>query len=140
MLNISLLPKVSGFRLTYDLRRPPGSRVVRLEARCARCRSPRLQPVEPDRVYRVATVSYLADGGDGHVELKEGQLERAKGPRDDEVFKAFARRRSPITAGAEGRVDVVTTEDGDGVCASEASAIRAAFVLVGSALLASQLR
>lgn len=50
------LIQVSGMTGTYDLRRPPGSRLVDLRIGG--------KTVDPDRTYRVGTNSFIAEGGD----------------------------------------------------------------------------
>jgi 5'-nucleotidase/UDP-sugar diphosphatase len=58
--------QASGVRATYDLKRPIGSRLVTLEVGG--------KPVEDARTYRVATNSFLAEGGDGYAAFKRGQV------------------------------------------------------------------
>ena len=57
--------------MTLDLRRPKGQRVIDLMVRCSRCKYPRYNPINMDEIYKVATVNYLLNGGDGHKILKE---------------------------------------------------------------------
>jgi 2',3'-cyclic-nucleotide 2'-phosphodiesterase (5'-nucleotidase family) len=52
-------PHVSGLRIEYDPRQPPGSRILSIAAGGA--------PLEPDKVYRVATNDFMARGGDGYT-------------------------------------------------------------------------
>lgn len=59
--------------MTLDLRRPKGQRVVDLLVRCSKCKYPRYNPIQMDEIYKVATVNYLLNGGDGHVILKENK-------------------------------------------------------------------
>ncbi|MBX9830109.1 MAG: bifunctional metallophosphatase/5'-nucleotidase [Xanthobacteraceae bacterium] len=54
-------PQVSGMRVEYDVQRPPGSRVVSMEVGGA--------PLDPDRMYKVATNDFLARGSDGYTAL-----------------------------------------------------------------------
>ena len=55
-------PQVSGMRVEYDPQRPPGSRVLSIEVGGA--------PLDPDRIYRVATNDFMARGGDGYAALR----------------------------------------------------------------------
>ena len=57
--------QVSGLRATYDLKRPVGSRLVTLEVGG--------RPVEDGKIYRVATNSFLGEGGDGYLSFKKGR-------------------------------------------------------------------
>ncbi len=60
------MAQVSGLQATYDLNRSAGSRLVSLEIGG--------QPVDNQKIYRVATNSFLAEGGDGYGSLKKGRL------------------------------------------------------------------
>lgn len=57
--------QVSGLRATYDLARPVGARLVTLGIGG--------RPVEDGRIYRVATNSFLSEGGDGYSSFKKGR-------------------------------------------------------------------
>jgi 5'-nucleotidase/UDP-sugar diphosphatase len=57
--------QVSGLRAVYDLARPVGGRVLDLRVGD--------RPVEDDRRYRVATNSFLAEGGDRYDSLRNGR-------------------------------------------------------------------
>ncbi|BBC72827.1 bifunctional metallophosphatase/5'-nucleotidase [Altererythrobacter sp. B11] len=62
----STLVPSAGFAYSYDLSRPKGERVVSLSFRGA--------PIDPRRVYRVATGSFLANGGDGFRTFTQGKV------------------------------------------------------------------
>jgi 2',3'-cyclic-nucleotide 2'-phosphodiesterase (5'-nucleotidase family) len=57
--------QASGLRAVYDLARPSGARLVELQIGG--------HPVEPERIYRVTTNSFLAEGGDGYLAFKHGR-------------------------------------------------------------------
>jgi len=57
--------QVSGVRAVYDLARPPGERVLDLRVGD--------RPVEDGRTYRVATNSFLAEGGDRYEAFRRGR-------------------------------------------------------------------
>nr|CAD7424035.1 unnamed protein product [Timema monikensis] len=56
----------SGLNVVYNMTRPIGERVVKVDALCAECRVPHYQPLNLDTWYRIAVNSYLAGGGDGY--------------------------------------------------------------------------
>ena len=60
-----------------------------------------------EREYKVATVGYLANGGDGLKILKEKATSRLQGPLDTDVFVAYIQRITPITQGVENRYMVL---------------------------------
>lgn len=63
--------QVSGLRAVYDLSRPVGKRLLDLRIGG--------QPLDPSRVYRVATNSFLAEGGDLYETfLKTKQMDTGK--------------------------------------------------------------
>ena len=58
-------PQIAGLRLAYDPGAPAGSRVVEVEVGGA--------PLDPAKVYTVATNDYMAGGGDGYAALGNGR-------------------------------------------------------------------
>ena len=58
-------PQVAGLRFVYDPGAAAGSRVVEVEVGGA--------PLDPNKVYTVATNDYLAGGGDGYAALGNGR-------------------------------------------------------------------
>ena len=69
-----------GFAMTYDMRRPVGSRVVSASVNG--------QPIDPAREYRVTMNSFLAAGGDSFTEFNEG-TDETTGPVDLDGFEAY---------------------------------------------------
>ena len=57
--------------------------------------------------YKVATFSYLSNGGDGLTILKEKATSRLQGPLDTDVFVSYIKRITPITLGVENRYTVL---------------------------------
>jgi 2',3'-cyclic-nucleotide 2'-phosphodiesterase (5'-nucleotidase family) len=58
--------QVSGLKARYDLERPPRARLISLEIDG--------RPVDDHRRYRVATNSFLAEGGDGYSGFRQGTI------------------------------------------------------------------
>lgn len=89
-------PQVSGMTITADLSRPPGSRVVAIRVGGA--------PLDDARTYRVATIDFLARGGDGY-----GMFAAASKPDPDAPLLAnevmdYIRKLGTVTTGIEGRI------------------------------------
>ena len=59
-------PQVSGLAFAFDSRKPAGSRIVRVAVGGA--------PLDPRRTYTLATVDFLANGGDGYAALRSGEV------------------------------------------------------------------
>ncbi|CAH1233389.1 NT5E [Branchiostoma lanceolatum] len=126
--------QVSGILVTYDISKPVGERVVRLEARCSECMVPQFEPVEKQKRYKVLTSNFIADGGDGYTMIKESTLSRDPiGYLDSDILFAYLEDASPITTGLERRITFV---DGTAV-GSNASILSAElFLLLTSPMLA----
>ena len=61
------------------MRKAPNHRITSLKVRCADCLTTKLEDVVPDKVYSVATASYLANGGDGFKMVSEQKLDHFVG-------------------------------------------------------------
>jgi 5'-nucleotidase / UDP-sugar diphosphatase len=55
---VGAFPQVSGIFLKYDLSMPPGSRITEIRVKG--------RPLDPEEEYTVATVDFIAAGGDGY--------------------------------------------------------------------------
>lgn len=62
---------VSGMRLVVNVTQPIGQRVVSVQVLCRRCMTPRYKTLNAEQEYNVAVGSYLLDGGDGFVALRD---------------------------------------------------------------------
>lgn len=80
-----------GFTYTWDATQPEGERVV--------AGSMMLNGVEiqPDQTYRVATLNFLQEGGDGFTVFTQG-TDLTGGPEDLANLVAFVKAQSPLTA------------------------------------------
>lgn len=58
-------PHVSGMRVLYDPEKPPMERIISVLIDG--------QELEPEKKYTLATIDYMAKGGDGFLELKEAE-------------------------------------------------------------------
>jgi len=58
-------PQVSGMAVVFDVRRPPGDRIISMTVAGA--------PLDPARTYRVAINDFLARGGDNYVTFRDAQ-------------------------------------------------------------------
>lgn len=86
-----------GFTYAYDTTQPPGRRVDRSSVRVNGA------PLDPARQYRLATNSFLWDGGDGLAALRSGVDAVTIGVDVDVVADYFA-RQSPIAPDAQDRI------------------------------------
>ena len=89
--------QVAGITYAWDGSRRPGARVVRDSVRIAGA------ALDPAASYRIAVNSYLADGGDGFVVLREG-TDRVGGPADVEALDQYIAGRTLVAGPPEGRI------------------------------------
>ncbi len=96
--------QVSGMRLTYDPRRPPGTRVVRVEVGG--------KPLDPQRAYTLTVNAYLAGGGDGYAMLKNQSpaVDPEAGPLESEAVARAFTPGTPIAPEVDGRIAAVAPE------------------------------
>jgi 2',3'-cyclic-nucleotide 2'-phosphodiesterase (5'-nucleotidase family) len=91
--------QVSGLKMRYTLKRPIGQRVLAVEING--------QPLDSNRVYTLATNSYLAAGsGDYQVFTRGENIEDSYLPLRD-VLADYIRKHSPVDARIEGRIVLV---------------------------------
>jgi 2',3'-cyclic-nucleotide 2'-phosphodiesterase (5'-nucleotidase family) len=90
-------PQVSGLTLYFDPSKAPGDRVVDLRVGG--------EPVRSGSLYRLATVDFLASGGDGYASL-EGARRLPVGMNTLvwEAVRAYLQQHSPIAPQLEGRL------------------------------------
>jgi 5'-nucleotidase len=65
------------------------------------------KPIDPKGLYRISVNSYLADGGDNFVVLKDG-TDRVGGGLDLDAFVAYLEEHSPVSPGSVDRISVVS--------------------------------
>ena len=90
-------PQVSGLQILADASAPPGGRVISVEANG--------EPLDPARVYTIATNDFLARGGDGYGMLGGGKVsDDAGGKLVANDVMAYARKLGTVDAKVEGRI------------------------------------
>lgn len=92
--------QTAGLRFTFDSRKEPGNRLLKVEIRN---RKGKWQKVNPEKSYRVATLKFLADGGDGYTMLKGLSWLESKILLNDAV-RIHLETHSPVKAGIEKRI------------------------------------
>ena len=98
----------AGLRYAVRPEAPVGRRVLRVEVRGMRSGRVVWTPIEPEARYRVATLEYLARGGDGFPGF--ARAPRLPCPpcskaRDVEVFEAHIRAHDPVPMPERGRIE-----------------------------------
>ncbi|XP_033634482.1 snake venom 5'-nucleotidase-like [Asterias rubens] len=88
--------QVSGIRVSYDLNRTPGKRVLSAYVRCSDCKVPDYQPLLVDTVYKVAINNYVGSGNYGYSSLRDNKMNVRKGDLDVDILIDYLHNRSPI--------------------------------------------
>lgn len=101
LIEHSLRPRamleVSGLTVRYDSKRPAGKRVIEVLVGG--------KPLEPGRSYRVATNSFLAEGGDDHVVFRRGRERTDDGTTVLELTRRAFDGRKVAPGSPEARLD-----------------------------------
>ncbi len=90
--------QVSGLKVKYDLTRPVGKRVVKVEVGG--------RPLRPDKSYRVVTTDFVAAGGEKFATFRKGKNVRYGDDMRDALV-AYLKRHSPVRPEVEGRIAFV---------------------------------
>ena len=94
----SLVLHVSqGFAYSWDAARPQGQRVLPGSAMLNG------EPIRADAIYRIATNSFLAEGGDGFSAFKQGSNVQT-GELDSVVLKLYFRAKGVVQVPRLGRI------------------------------------
>lgn len=91
-------PQVSGMRYTFDANAEPGSRVTELLVAG--------EPVDPDASYSLATVDFIARGGDGYEMFADKELiiSADEGILLSTLLEMYVSDNSPVGPEVEGRI------------------------------------
>ena len=88
--------QVSGLRAVYSLQSPPGKRLVSLQIGG--------RPVDDSKVYRVATNSFLAQGGDLYQTFLRGKVTADSGVLLSDLIIDYLRKHRRVTPPPPGRL------------------------------------
>ncbi|XP_045518128.1 apyrase-like [Pieris brassicae] len=96
----------SGLRVNFDGSRPVNQRVLNVTVRCIECEVPRYEPLDPNKMYKIVSQNFLAEGGDGFT-----MISKNRGPReiigiDSEVFIRYLERELPVIRDLDGRIHI----------------------------------
>jgi len=96
--------QVSGLKIIFDVRRPPGDRILQVKVLAE---DGTYVDLEEEKEYSVVTPNYIASGGDGYKFESWKTRDRILGSLDTEVLQGVLDRDSPITAQVDGRIILV---------------------------------
>ncbi|KAL3266931.1 hypothetical protein HHI36_011081 [Cryptolaemus montrouzieri] len=109
-ININIL-QVSGIKVTIDIRKPIGSRITHLKARCSDCQIPVYENVNFEKTYKIIVPSFLMNGGDGFFIIPERMKNILMGSVDIDVYTNYLEKKSPIFEEIEGRIEILGAEN-----------------------------
>ena len=123
-------PQVSGLRFKFNLKFPVGSRVSDVEV----FNGTSYEPIEMDRVYKVASNNFMRLGGDGYTIFLTNAINPYDfGPGLEDAVMDYVTVMSPITPMIEGRITQVTVTDAIQVAPTTAMVGETATVSVSAA-------
>jgi 5'-nucleotidase / UDP-sugar diphosphatase len=93
-------PQVAGMRYIWNPRAAVGSRIVSVDIK----NGDSYQPINLSAVYGLATIDFLAGGGDGYTVFKETGKYNNTGLLDYEVLEDYIKSNSPLNPVVEGRI------------------------------------
>lgn len=96
--------QVSGIHYSYDRLRPIGHRVSHIRIRCGNCEYPIYEPMKFNKLYRLITNTFLANGGDGHSSLKNRLNSVIEDGFDTEVVEKYLEFNEVVRPEIESRI------------------------------------
>ena len=97
-------PQVAGLRFTWDPKAPAMSRITSVEVRDGEA----WVPIDPAKIYAVATNNFMRAGGDGYVSLRDEATNSYDfGPGLDDVLADFLAEHPDYAPGTEARITTV---------------------------------
>lgn len=96
-----IMLQISGFTYTYDIKKPLGNRIVSAFYNN--------EPLQKEKIYTVATNSFLMTGGDGFTVMLKGKLIEESASTDlDAVVNYIKTLPQPFTAVIDGRIKKIS--------------------------------
>lgn len=94
----------SGLKVTFDLTKPDGHRVVKVKVKdCYSCST--YKDLEMEKMYDVVTQSYLVDGGDGYTVLRNFKDSTVPiGFQSTDALIEYLKQHSPVNPIVDGRM------------------------------------
>ena len=96
--------QVGGMKFSADLRKPVGSRITEVLVGTAEAG---YKPLDEAAVYRVVTLDFMFNGGDGYTMFKNGQNVRGGDVPQEMVVIDYIKAQSPVSPKVEGRITLI---------------------------------
>ncbi|XP_060080242.1 snake venom 5'-nucleotidase-like [Ylistrum balloti] len=133
--------QVSGLRVTYDLKKEVGRRVVDVHALCSDCTIPEYLPLDDTKMYRIILSNFIVQGGDGYDVIRDNaEQEHISGDLDSDVMTEYIQEISPLYHGLEGRIKFINGTEieqcvGAGIATRSASLLTLITVVILQSVL-----
>lgn len=98
----------AGLKVVYNVTNPPNKRVVSVDVLCQKCLTPRYEPLDKTKTYRIIAQNFLATGGDGFRAISDYKQNYKIGPVDIDSVKFYLENVKTVTTGNNGRITVLT--------------------------------
>lgn len=93
--------------MTYNLGKPPGSRIASIKVLCSQCYVPELEPVDDTKIYKVLMQSILAAGADGFNKVLKNPKITDLQESDANIFMEYLKKKSPVHPAVEWRITII---------------------------------
>jgi 5'-nucleotidase / UDP-sugar diphosphatase len=94
-------PQVAGIRFSADLKKPAGSRVIKVEVGTA---ASGYKLLDRAAVYRIVSLDFMYNGGDGYTMFKNGRNVHGGDVPEEMALIDYIKENSPVSSEVEGRV------------------------------------
>jgi 5'-nucleotidase len=110
--------QVAGLKYAFDKSKPANSRISDVQVMDGGA----WKPIDPEKVYLVATNNFMRAGGDGYkVFATNGQNAYDYGPGLEQVLADYLAARRPYTPATDGRITEIAAAGGPAAPATEAA-------------------
>ncbi|KAI9590375.1 hypothetical protein GQX74_008543 [Glossina fuscipes] len=99
--------QMSGVKVTYNMTRPANNRIVDLKVRTNGCPYDRYENLDENKMYRVASPSFLQGGGDSFKMLRDYAKNINNQKIDLDALLDYIKKFSPIASKPEGRITII---------------------------------
>ncbi|KAL9883307.1 uncharacterized protein ACN427_010716 [Glossina fuscipes fuscipes] len=99
--------QMSGVKVTYNMTRPANNRIVDLKVRTNGCPYDSYEDLDENKMYRVASPSFLQGGGDSFKMLRDYAKNINNQKIDLDSLLDFLKKFSPIETKPEGRITII---------------------------------
>lgn len=96
----------AGMEVSYDLARPPGSRLVKAKAVCSNCEQSKPVDVKDYYEYEVMMPTFLGEGGDGYITFDNLRKEILT-YNEVECVMDYLKKYSPVNPKLSGRIVIL---------------------------------